>query len=161
MIRILIVLLFGSVTALPSGAQAQNLANYTDGKQAKSGSQYAVGAMANFRYAPLNTSYGLAQECWCLTSIGLSITRQVKSGFARDRAFWMVGVGYGAEVVNQGRVADIRFTPNAPGGQLTTEVGTKTEEHNYRYISVPISFNYLLFNTEGTNLYVAAETAFD
>ena len=120
-------------------------------------SRYAVGLSAQIRQAAPTAGLGVEQSFWRTYGAGLSALR-----YTNKRLYWTVGLNYTVARENQERTLDIRFIFNPDTGQYEQqELGTKTEVWKYRYFSVPVGLNHLLFDTKSTNMYVAGSVIFD
>ena len=119
--------------------------------------RYAIGLSTAFRQAAPTAGLGVEQNFWRTYGIGLSALR-----YTTERLYWTVGLGYMTAREDVERTRDIRLVLDpATGRYRQEELGTRTKVWKYRYFTVPIGLNYLLFNTRSTNLYVAGSVVFD
>ena len=119
--------------------------------------RYAIGLSAQVRQAPQSSSAGLQQAFWRMCGGGVSALR-----YTSNRLFWNVGLSYTTVDQTQKPVPDLRLVFNTSTNQYErVNLGAKTERWKYRYFTVPISFNYLLFNKPNTNLYVTGGVVLD
>ena len=120
-------------------------------------SRYAIGLSTQMRQAQSNINLGIKQEFWRAYNVGVSVLR-----YTNPRFFWTAGLGFTTVNLDQERGPDIRYILNPTTNQYEeTNLGTRTEKRKYRYFSLPIGFNYKVFDSNRTNLYISGSVILD
>ena len=153
MIKIWLLLICCTILIAPTNGQTAT----PIGNVSTVSARYAIGLSAQVRQAPQSSSAGLQQAFWRMYGGGISALR-----YTSDRLFWNVGLSYTTVNQTQEPVPDLRLVLNTSTNRYErVNLGTKTEQWKYQYLTVPISFNHLLFNKPNTNLYIAGGIVFD
>lgn len=119
--------------------------------------QYYVGLASFNRFSYTEVNLSFEQDLWAVHGGGVSVMR-----YTSERMFWSVSFGYAVANVNQERVRDIRVVLDPITNQYNeVEYGTRTEEWQYQYYTLPISLNYSLAQRKSTRMYATGGIDFD